>query len=225
MDKEFAVFNPKILVVSPHPDDETIGCGGVILKYAPNCDVVLLTDGSKGISPRWNKDTIVDKRAEEFAQAMNILRVNQVIKINIPDKSVKKAYRTIKREINLRQYDYILVPNKNEKHIDHKYAYRHIKKLFHHQHAKGKLVEYEVWTPLRTINCSIDITDVFDSKKLAICSYTSQLDIYNYSAMCEGLSLYRGACSKVKYAESFYIHHKHEFLKRIYHFLRFGEKL
>ena len=35
----------RILIVSPHPDDETIGCGGILAKYGSQCDVVVLTDG------------------------------------------------------------------------------------------------------------------------------------------------------------------------------------
>ena len=45
-------INPKarILVLAPHADDETIGCGGFLLKYGKQCDVVLLTDGRYGDS-------------------------------------------------------------------------------------------------------------------------------------------------------------------------------
>lgn len=42
-------LNPddKCLVIAPHADDESIGCGGLLLKYPDNCDVVVLTDGAK----------------------------------------------------------------------------------------------------------------------------------------------------------------------------------
>ena len=40
-------LNPdeRILVVSPHPDDESIGCGGLLAKFYGKCDVHLVTDG------------------------------------------------------------------------------------------------------------------------------------------------------------------------------------
>ena len=46
----------KILIVSPHPDDETIGCGGLLAKYGPQCDILMLTDGRLGNIEKY-KDT------------------------------------------------------------------------------------------------------------------------------------------------------------------------
>ena len=40
----------RILIVAPHPDDEAIGCGGILALYGDQCDVLILTDGSKGKS-------------------------------------------------------------------------------------------------------------------------------------------------------------------------------
>ena len=40
--------NDKCLVLAPHADDESIGCGGLLLKYPNNFEVVVLTDGRKG---------------------------------------------------------------------------------------------------------------------------------------------------------------------------------
>ena len=40
----------KTLVIAPHPDDETLGCGGTILKHLDNHDsvtIMLVTDGNK----------------------------------------------------------------------------------------------------------------------------------------------------------------------------------
>ena len=43
----------KILVVAPHPDDETLGVGGTIAKFAKNGDDVLNTRNPEFIDWKW----------------------------------------------------------------------------------------------------------------------------------------------------------------------------
>ena len=63
----------KILIVAPHPDDESIGMGGFLSLYGPQCDVLLVTDGRKG-----HKGTVEDidefilKRKQEVKSACQI---------------------------------------------------------------------------------------------------------------------------------------------------------
>ena len=40
--------NTKILLLAPHPDDESIGCGGILIKHPNNFKVICLTDGRCG---------------------------------------------------------------------------------------------------------------------------------------------------------------------------------
>ena len=51
----------RILVIAPHPDDEVIGCGGIIAKYPTQADVLCIN--SSGVKYDWNIET-----AEEIAQ-------------------------------------------------------------------------------------------------------------------------------------------------------------
>ena len=37
----------RILVVAPHPDDESIGMGGFMTHYAKRIDVIILNDGRR----------------------------------------------------------------------------------------------------------------------------------------------------------------------------------
>jgi LmbE family N-acetylglucosaminyl deacetylase len=60
-----------ILVIAPHSDDESLGCGGLLLKYPKQCDVVVVTDGRYGGLPNQTHDEIIKIRQEELIQAMN----------------------------------------------------------------------------------------------------------------------------------------------------------
>ena len=63
------------LVVAPHMDDESLGCGGLLAKHAQECQVVVVTD-SGGV------------RAAEHAQALDLLGVEDSIRLDYPDGEV-----------------------------------------------------------------------------------------------------------------------------------------
>jgi|TARA_Y100000294_G_C8553601_1_gene336357 LmbE family N-acetylglucosaminyl deacetylase len=55
----------KILVIAPHPDDETIGCGGTLLRHKSKGDLIscILTTKLKP-NKVWNKETVFKKEKE-----------------------------------------------------------------------------------------------------------------------------------------------------------------
>ncbi|MFS0771587.1 PIG-L deacetylase family protein [Sphingomonas sp. 1P08PE] len=68
------------LVLAPHPDDETLGCGGLIAALAArgtSPTVAFLTDGSGSHvgAPGWSPSRIAAVRAQEAATALRCLGV------------------------------------------------------------------------------------------------------------------------------------------------------
>jgi hypothetical protein len=64
-----------VLVLAPHMDDETIGCGGAILAHiagGARVEVVFVTDGSRGFEPdviaRHTTEELRDIRKEEVSE-------------------------------------------------------------------------------------------------------------------------------------------------------------
>ncbi len=57
----------KILVIAPHPDDETLGCGGTLLRHKAEGDEIhwlIMTKMNKDIV----KENIFNKRKQEIKQ-------------------------------------------------------------------------------------------------------------------------------------------------------------
>jgi LmbE family N-acetylglucosaminyl deacetylase len=53
-----------VLVVCAHPDDETLGCGGTLLKHAAAGDTITWAVATVAHEPQWPADTIARKHAE-----------------------------------------------------------------------------------------------------------------------------------------------------------------
>lgn len=64
----------RILVVSPHPDDETLGVGGAIAKFAARGDEVFVLIVSGHLPPLYNREDY-EKTVSEAHSAFNILGV------------------------------------------------------------------------------------------------------------------------------------------------------
>lgn len=87
---------PKILMtVFPHPDDETMASGGLLLaakKYGWETVVVTLTHGEAGkIYLNAKGKTLKQIRREELKKAIKILQVNDLVLGNFPDGKLKKS--------------------------------------------------------------------------------------------------------------------------------------
>ena len=64
----------KILILAPHADDESIGCGGLLLTYLEQCEVVCITNCKTG-NPNVSEKEAIAERKNEFKNAMNSLKI------------------------------------------------------------------------------------------------------------------------------------------------------
>lgn len=197
--------NDRILIISPHPDDESIACGGVLRAYGSQCDVCLCTDGSK-CATKLPTHVIKSIRGQEFRTAMDLCNVRKRIVLNIVDGTVSKA-RKMFQNIDISQYDIIFIPQKYDQHKDHQKIYRHFISSLYKYHKKLKkgavILQYEVWAPLRYPTHFLDISADMERKKQLIEIYESQLKNVPYIQLALGLNAYRGACLNLSYAECY----------------------
>ena len=209
--------NDRILVVAPHADDETIGCGGILIKYASQADVLLLSDGRLGFN-RNDSDASPEKtrlsRIQEFKSVMEALGVRKYTMLDLPNDEIYRNYSIVK-QYDLREYDYVFVTSRFENSQDHRHTNFFIRKMLKAQHAKARLVEYEVWVPIPDATVILDVSDVIERKKELLSMYTSQLKCYDYVQFAYGLSLYRGGRFHRKNVEAFFVQPKLYYLKNI----------
>ena len=189
-----------ILVISPHPDDEAIGCGGTICTHIKNGDIVhviFLTSGEKGGHGKPEELTIAT-REQEAKDAARILKIEQTDFWREPDGNFEASENNIARlieKINVFKPAVIYVPHNNEDHHDHKSAYDLVKQtLQNHDHIidKPEIFCYELWKPIQQIDLVQDISDHVELKREAIRAHKSQCEVMDFDEAILGLNRYRG---------------------------------
>lgn len=193
--------NKSAMVFSPHQDDETFGCGGMIAykrKQGIPVTVVFLTngEGAAGIDIDLQNQIVVTRRKE----AMTALKILGVEAKNIhflakPDGElqnldIEERQQTVQQLATLLktyQPEEIYVPHRKDCHIDHEATFTLVKAGIYAANLQPELLQYPIWlfwrSPLFILLKLTDlaaayrfsITSVQDEKKLAIASYSSQL--------------------------------------------------
>lgn len=78
----------RALVIAPHPDDESMGCAGVILQHVQAGDLVCLfivTDGGRSRALGLNQADMVRRRRAEALAAATLLGVEQFLCLGLPE--------------------------------------------------------------------------------------------------------------------------------------------
>lgn len=206
----------RCLILAPHSDDESIGMAGTLAKYPKNFEVVCLTDGKKGFGKEFDlsEEEKIQLRKDEFVRAASYVEPKEIKFMEIPDKTVILNFDKL-AEIDLRNYDYIFIPNILDQHIDHKSVGIHLARMLKEKkHNKYlKIGMFEVWSSLPLPNHYVDISDVVDTKRNMIQAHVSQNGKKRFDERILGLNFYRGIVHDCEYAEGFMLFSTREFLE------------
>ena len=202
----------KIMVLSPHPDDESIGAGGFLLlaaKAGSRIDLVQITDGEAGIEGVNGREAGNERlaRQEEVARQIG---VEKVVRLHLPDGGVGDSgglAKSLRDLIAKRRPGHILVPHPLDGHPDHGATARALALALGEAGSVAEITVwgYEVWTPLIP-NALVDITRFAESKRNLIRCYETQERLRNYSEGALGLNAFRATsleAPSVRYAEGF----------------------
>ena len=213
----------KILVVAVHPDDETLGCGGTLLKHKAGGDEIhclIATDikESEGFNAALIMERNVEiKKVEKLFDFDSVHRLG-LSTTKVDGYSMSELIIKISYVINKIKPNIIYLPFKGDVHSDHKYifdaAYSCTKSLRYPFVKKIYLMEtlseteFSVSTQGDSFvpNVFVDISDYIDRKIEAMKIYESEIGDHPFPRSernIRALATYRGATSGCDYAESF----------------------
>ncbi len=189
----------RVLVVAPHPDDETLGCAGAIaLLTARGCKVriLVISDGSQSHpnSRKYPAPALQQLRKNETRSAMALLGVpkSEITFMQLPDSAVPAAEETNFNAAAAVCHAYlaattpqlVLLPWRNDPHPDHRATWQIVTAALARCPFAPRTIEYPIWDWDRNQRRAIaegiinpwrlDISPVIDLKQQAIAAYRSQ---------------------------------------------------
>jgi N-acetylglucosamine malate deacetylase 1 len=209
----------KIIVVAVHPDDETLGCGGTLLKHRANGDKIHWL-----ICTTLNKnDSYFNKREKEINKVSKLFNFNSVHRLpfettKVDQYSMSELIEKISKVINKVKPNIIYLPFKEDIHTDHKklfeasysctksFRYPFIKKIYMMETLSE--TEFAPSTKKDSFipNTFVDIKKYMDKKIQIMKIYKSEIGKYSFPRSArniKALASFRGSTSGSKFAESF----------------------
>jgi LmbE family N-acetylglucosaminyl deacetylase len=191
--------NEPVLVVAPHPDDETLGCGGAIaLLRSHGCPVwvLVMTDGTQS-HPRSRKypaPVLQQLRQQETRLALSRLGVasKAVTFLQLPDGKLTTAAALHVNQSACQDYlkaltpKIIFLPWRHDPHPDHRATWQLLTNAIADSGIAARLIEYPIWDwdaqqsdrPPRSDQIQawrLNIQAVLGVKQRAIAAYRSQI--------------------------------------------------
>ncbi len=118
---------PRILVVTPHPDDAESGAGGTIARFAAqgsSIALVVCTNGDKGTSNgEVTPAQLVEIREGEQLKAAEVLGIERVSFLRFPDQGLEDNddfREKVVREIRIHKPDIVFTMDPNHLYINHR---------------------------------------------------------------------------------------------------------
>lgn len=205
-----------VLVLAPHPDDESLGCGGTIrllTRSGVPVDVAFMTRGELGLevpdaaSPT-DQQQLADCRTREAVEACRLLGVRDYFFLGGSDGRLAEQDHladVIANRLRAGGYTRIFCPWSGEAHPDHVATYHHCRRALHKVGGQILTWLYEVWTPMQP-NFVVPIDETMADKEAAISQHVSQLACRDYHTAFRGLASYRALASHPsRYAEAFLV--------------------
>ncbi len=186
------------LVLAPHPDDESLGCGGLIAllkEKGKEVFVLFITDGSLSHpnSKQYPAERLAALRKEEAIRALDVLGVphGHVFFLNKKDGALPaKGEPYFERNCNqlhllirLLHPDLILMPYQKDPHRDHRATGEMMAEATQKNHTSFRVLQYVIWLhergeredmPDDNVLRYVDITSYQSLKQEAIEQHLSQ---------------------------------------------------
>ena len=194
-------MSARVLVLSPHPDDDVIGCGGALRQHVLNGDtvkLVVMTSGEAGGHGQHSPEETARLREAETLAACKILGIKEAMFWRAPDGKLTATVAMVNQLgtiIETWKPNYIYAPHPAESHADHQATTQLLKLSLESSTIDVSTFNirlYEIWTPMQEMDEIVDISEYVVIKRAAIREHKTQINVMRLDVAALALNRYRG---------------------------------
>lgn len=215
----------KVMFIAVHPDDETLGCGGTILKHKAQGDEIYwmtITNATKNHPLHFSEEFVKmrDQLVDKVAMAYGF---NETIKLDLPTQmlhtiDLKDFVVAIDDVIKRIQPNVIYMPFRGDVHSDHRITFDaaysctksfrkpYIEKIYMLEALSETEFSPAIPSTSFVPNVYVDITEFMDKKMEIMSLYEKEVMPEPYPrslSSIKALARVRGSRAGVMYAEAF----------------------
>ena len=212
-----------MMVIAPHPDDETLGCGGVIHRFKhENVNIYWLIVTSINQSDNYSEE-FAKNREQEIKDVSNYYKFNKVFNLNFPTSMLdtvpfNNIVTAISKALSEVKPDILFIPHYGDLHTDHRIVFdacmssikwfrqKTIKKVMSYETLSETNFSYNIENNTFNANTYYDISSYIDSKIEVMNTYKTEINKHPFPRSDESiksLAKIRGSESGFEYAEAF----------------------
>ena len=212
----------RILAIAPHPDDETLGCGGALFRHkAEGDDIYWLIITGISQEDGW-QEKVVKKRDNEIDAVTEKYGFSDVFNLRLPTTKmdtlpISDLIGEISNVYKKVEPDIIYMPFAYDVHTDHQiiakalqatlkwFRYPHIKKVYMYEtpsETEFNFVENRIFSP----NVFVNISQYLDNKIETMKIYDGEMGDFPFprsEKTLRALAILRGSQSGFESAEAF----------------------
>ena len=210
----------RVLIFCAHADDEVIGMGGTIAKFAAQnacIRLVMFSEGAEGYASVAEQGSIVATRDRETRQVCELLGIGSYRNLHQLDWDMRvnnHLYNEVIKEIREFKPD-VIFTHRSGDYNDHQAVAKTVTEGWFHAalecaavngtvHPMVPLYEFEVIENMPEVGLIVDITDTLDLKLQAMQIYSSQSGVVGGAEqLITGRAMLRGQTVGVRYGEAF----------------------
>ena len=214
----------RVLAISAHPDDETLGCGGTLLKHGANGDEIFWLIATQAYEPQWSAECI-ECKAVEVGKVAEAYGIKRCFKLGLPTVRLdtipqNDLIEKIREVISEAKPEVVYLIHCGDVHTDHQVLFTAtmsvLKPFYMARYGVRRVLSYETLSSTDAApphpnsafvpNVFSDITPHIERKLeiMALYETENQPDPMPRSlSAIRALARYRGATIGTEYAEAF----------------------